>query len=210
MKKKKLLRLLLMLLILAMASLSLIGSSVGKYIRTVSVSGNVSFSAELAKELILRESEALRNPDGSYVLSAGTYVSGNEYVLLPGLNVPKDPHVIISGKTDIPAYLFIEVVDSTPNEAIGYNIRDCWLALGITGKHGGAVYVYAEGGTAKAIADASVASTTSPAYILLNDEMVVGQELKHSDSTSDTLTFYACLGETAMGSTAQDVYKAIP
>jgi len=206
MKKKKLLRLAVMLLILAMAAIALIGSSLGKYVKTFTGEANVIFSAELAEELVLRETEAERQIDGSYALKTGTYTDENEYILLPGLNVPKDPHVVIVGKTDIPAYLFVEVVDGLGNDAISYGVRDCWLEIPGNGKNGGTVYVYSENGAAKAIADASVAS---PVYILQSDTMVVGQELKHSASTSDILRFYACLGETAMGDTPLKVYKAV-
>lgn len=208
MKKKKFLRLLTVVLVLAMAAVALIGSSLGKYVKTFTGEAKVSFSAELADELILRETLAERQTNGGYLLKTGTYSDENEYTLLPGLNVPKDPHVIISGKTDIPAYLFVEVKENFEDNTSGqlsYELGENWLKVSDSGKDGRTVYVYADNGVAKVI-DENIGS--EPIYILKNNAFAVSQKLNHATS-GDVLTFHACLGETAMGDTPFEVYKAV-
>ena len=204
MKRKTFFRLVLLCAIVVILLAAFVGSSLGKYKTTIELSSNVSFSAKLADELILQETIAQKQTDGSYRLVGGS-TTNNQYILLPGVNIPKDPYVEIIGKTDIPASLFIEIVDEIGNEAISYKIKDCWLKLeGATGKNSGEVYVYAEGGSAK-----TISSDISYIDILERNQVVVGQNLKFKNSVSDVLSFYACLGETAMGNSPWEVYKAV-
>ena len=200
MKRKTFFRLVLLFAIVVVLIAAFVGSSLGKYKTTIELSSNVSFSAKLADELILQEHEAVHKTDGSYELNSNKVVTENSYVLIPGLNVPKDPHVVISGKTDIPAFLYVEVIDALGNDAISYNLAECWQKISDSGKYGGEVYVYAPGGTAAEI------TSDLTVNILLNDKIVVGQQLKLNSSASDVLNFYACLHESA-GSTAETVYN---
>jgi len=121
-------------------------------------------------------------------------VQKNEYILIPGLDIPKDPHVVIENKTSIAAYLFVEVVDETANSAIGYSMRGDWLLLdGVIGKKdNGAVYVYAADGANPTPLTRTVGTITL--YLLQNNEIKVSQKLLASE-TNDTLKFYAAMGE---------------
>jgi hypothetical protein len=95
----------------------LISSAIGKYVTTVSVPGKVTFTAKLAGSMVLQEHKAERNADGSYTLTEQIATADengyfNGYDLIPGLDIPKDPHIVITGKTDVKAYLFVEVVEN--------------------------------------------------------------------------------------------------
>ena len=204
---------------------SLIGGAVGKYITTVSVPGKVTFIASLAEEVLLQEHKAIRNPDGSYSLTdeiAAADLNGNSnvYELLPGLDIPKDPHIRVIGKTSIDAYLFVEVVEkgdvALAEKVITYTVdSNYWLKLNdVTGKNGGTVYVHAEDGTAKKLTDAIDSSYTVPILAPLVEKkpetIRVSQKLITTPNTGDDiLSFYATLGEVAMGPDPTEVYKTI-
>lgn len=195
-KKRPLWRVLLLIAAVALIC-ALIGSAVGKYIYTETLSASVTFSAEMAKNVVLQESTANRLPNGSYELIA-PFVKNNTYTLIPGLDVPKDPHIIITEKSPVKAYLFVEVVEDLP-DTIEYTIADGWQLLGNIGKHGGTVYVY------NTQLDENTPET--PIHILAGDMIYVSEDLLES-LTSEAMTFYACLGETAAGDAAS-VYTSI-
>ena len=98
MKKKQVRARLRLLLVLTLLLLTLIGYAVGKYVEDKTIDGRVIFTATLADEVILQERTAQRQDNGSYKLVA-PMCGGNAYVLLPGLDIPKDPHIVIEGKT---------------------------------------------------------------------------------------------------------------
>lgn len=202
------------LLALVLLLSGLIGSAVGKYVQTVTFPGKVTFSAKLADSIVLQEHEAVRQEDGSYTLNGDKTVMGNHYRLLPGLDIPKDPHILIANKTSIPAYLFVEVVNELTDTALVYTVdTEHWLLLGdLGGKNGGRVYVYTDDGKDPTEIDDTF--TKSPVYILKDNQVEVRQGLKHS-TAADNLIFYACMGETAFSSEenlttkAAEVYKRV-
>lgn len=199
-KKRPLWRVLLLIAAVALIC-ALIGSAVGKYIYTETLSASVTFSAEMAKNVVLQESKANRLPDGSYELTA-PFVKNNIYTLIPGLDVPKNPHIIITEKSPVEAYLFVEVVEDLP-DTITYNMTADWTKLDVTGDHGGTVYVYND--------PLDENTTADPIYILEDNLIYVSQNLLGS-LTSEVMTFYACLGETAAGGADADaasVYTSI-
>lgn len=204
----------LLIIVSAVVVLTLIGSAVGKYLRSfVLEDATVTFTAKLAESITLQEHKAKRLPDGSYELDHSTTVTSNEYTLVPGLDVPKDPHIIIEGKTPIDSYLFVEVVDETTNQAISYTMTDAWKKLDIEGKNGGDVYVYTGEGTDPMIVDEAMGANFT-VFLLENDRITVGQKLL-SGTDENTLTFYACMGETAFSQNtdlmekAREVYSAL-
>ena len=100
-----------LILLLSLILVTLVGYVIGKYVDDKALEGRVIFTASLAENVILQEHTAQQQADGSYQLTE-PFVTGNDYVLIPGLDIPKDPHILIEGKTNIPAYLFVEVVDA--------------------------------------------------------------------------------------------------
>lgn len=188
-----------LLIVLSLVLFSLIGFAVGKYITTLNQKNTVTFTAKLAENVILQEHLAVRQTDGGYSLHASEVVTSNAYKLIPGLDVPKDPHIIIQGKTPIPAYLFIEV-ESTLDKPVEYQIDDAnWALLkeDATKK----VYYY------KSVINAPFAETAI--NILKDKEIIVSQHLVHlSDEDKDVLTIRALLIEKVGESTAEQTYSA--
>lgn len=156
MKRNKTRRLLLVAVILL--CFALIGGAFGKYLTRIPVSGKVTFTAKLAEKVTLREHLVSQDKSGRYTLS-NSPTNHNEYLLLPGLDIPKDPWITIEGKTPLKSYLFLEVVEtadvsvsqgSDTDSVITYSLTNNWLKLdNVSGKQGGTVYVYATGGKAK-------------------------------------------------------------
>ena len=202
----------------------LISSAIGKYVTTVSVPGKVTFTAKLAGGMVLQEHKAERNADGSYTLTGQIATADengyfNGYDLIPGLDIPKDPHIVITGKTDVKAYLFVEVVENgdvgLQDKVITYAMTNDWLKLTGTGKNGGTVYVYKGTGTSGKALDHNIGSPwtvqiLAPLAEDNNNHIRVSQKLITTGSTGDDmLTFYASMGEAAMGASPTEVYKTM-
>lgn len=98
--------------------------------------------AVATNDLKLKEHVATQNADGSYTLSDTAYVKegeGNSYVVLPGVNLPKDPTVTVEKSTGT-YYLFVTVEKGSGFQAVGgknaplsYNVADSWQNLTISG-----------------------------------------------------------------------------
>lgn len=168
--------------------------AVAKYIKDVPYTGNVTFKADLVETFTLTETKAVRQTSGSYILS-GEQVTQNSYILMPGVDVPKNPMVKITGKTAVPAYLYVEVCSNLP-DTVTYAIVSHWTDLGITGPHGGDVYVYTSvlDGTVK-ILDGTVKNLTLP--IIDKEILYVSDTLDRG--TTATMTFYGYMAQQVSG-----------
>ena len=180
-----------------------IGSVAAKYIYSTQLTATVTFTAELAEKIELLERKAVStkndaNPTSNYKLTNET-VTANTYELMPGVDIPKDPYVKITKKTPIPAYLYVEVVDTTPvitvdgteKHIISYKMGDDWQEVtGVTGANGGKLYCYKD----------TVLTDTGDMQIYILDGgadavvTVSDSYLAYKDS-DDKLTFYAYLYE---------------
>lgn len=156
---------------------------------------------QLAKTFELDESEATRDDmTGLYNLNPATRVKGNTYEVLPGTTVKKDPTVHITGRTSVPAYLYVEVVSYSNDITYEMNDRG-WQQLKVGGPHKGVVYVYSP--------DSNVLKDGE--YGILDDDVIyVSPEF---DGTSELeLTFYAYMAQSTMGDQARanpgDVFTA--
>lgn len=194
-----------MILVVVLSILA--GSAIGKYIKTEKFTGKLQFNADLAADFKLQESNAVRQNDGSYTLDTSTIVSANSYTLLPGLDIPKDPHVVITDKTAIETFLYVEVVDKTTGDAIIWKMSDQWLLLeGVQGKQDkGAVYVYAADGLTP------TPLTKQPGdnviYLLKDNTIEVSQTLLGANNSGD-LVFYAAMGEVSAVTTGTAMARA--
>ena len=204
MKLKFRTRVVLLILLVALL-IGLISFVDAKYADTISYRGKITFSAKLANNVELRERKIVRKNDGTYETTAETITNGTQsYTLVPGQDVPKDPHIIIEGKTDIPANLYVEIVDTSDTEKgvklIDYSVTDIWerAADQSLNKHGGTVYKY------KGDALTSANTPKDPIGILKGDKVTVSQYVKSHDLTNeqaqDSLTFYVYLIETTSNS----------
>ena len=209
MKKKVRIRLLVVILLLALL-IGMIGLASAKYTKTISINGKITFSARLADSIAVQEHEAVRQADGTYVLHDGstkpgseeTYpneiVNSNAYTLIPGVDIPKDPHIVISGKTKIQACLYLEVLDNTPNQAIEYTLEDYWKETELAPKNldGAKVYVYYDKTNNKNF----VITSDQTINILKNNTITVNQGLVLDGNNNNSLKFSAYLEEkTANG-----------
>lgn len=206
-------RLIPLLILVVLLISGLVGGAVGKYIKTLQFDGTVTFSATLADNMVLQEHQVERKLDGHYeTIDAiiptevdGSTVNTNQYVLLPGQDIPKDPYIEITGKTSIPAYLFVEVVDGTA-DTLTYTMADHWVKLtGVEGKHKGTVYVYGNANTETPIAIKDGSLTVYP--ILEDNKVTVSQELRHGGAPGK-LDFFACMGETAFSENSNGIEQA--
>lgn len=174
-----------------------------KYIYNEGSQVNISINASLGTVAVL-EHEARKNPDGTYTLETGKAPlgagQGNSYILIPGLDVAKDPFVKIDNNSDIPAYLFIVVDTNIPDDSgVTYSLEACWKPLeGYSN-----VYVYSENNEAL-----NVAGKMTNIQILQDDLIYVSQYLKPSGSVY--LNFRACMGQIFKDATPEMVYESIP
>jgi hypothetical protein len=202
-----------------------VGLSQAKYKTEKTMTGKVKFTASLAENLLIQEHRAARNGDGSYTLvyddikdnegnvTVPAVVQAQDYKLMPGVDVPKDPFVTVTGKTSLPGWLFVEVVpgEDFPAE-VTYAVRSAddatddepgyWIDTGLTGENTGKIYVYY-----KQLVTADTQTTVSGGegeedtivltefYILAtndkNNTLTVSQTLKRD--TNAKLDFYAYL-----------------
>lgn len=190
---KKQIRTLTWLLVPLLALILVTGMAVGKYFATISLDGTITFQASLATDVTVQEHIPMRQENGTYILGENTTVEGATYNLIPGLDVPKDPHVVIAGKTAVPAYLYL-VVEDQLIAAVSYELDPCWQHLKDN------VYVYCVDGNAAVI-------TEDPGIIniLQNQTLYVSQTLP-AGASGGSLKFTAVLKEIGPGRTAEEVY----
>ena len=152
-------------------------------------------------EFTLKEHIAAKQTDGSYKLTeeaTNNTTTGNHYDVLPKTDLPKDPYITITGKTNAPAYLYVEVVDGLPS-GMHYAMADCWTKLdGVTGNHNGVIYVYNNG---TPIDDESTGLDNIS--IIKNDTITVSDEPGLTEGQEVSLSFYAYLGQASVGTPAQ-------
>lgn len=198
-------RLLTAIAVLSLMLTYMVGFAYAKYVQTHKSNGSVTITADIGT-IVLQEHEAQKKPDGSYQL-LGVDDDGkcdgithghpveNSYILLPGLDVPKDPHLVIEKPNDLPVYIFIEVVDEHGDDkGIHYEMSNWTELTGVDGPHNGAVYYYN-----------SEITTSQTIYILDNNTVEVSQKLDKSIKDLH-LTFYAYMYQAAAGSDAEQVY----
>ena len=210
-------RVVLLILLVALL-IGLISFADAKYAKKIIHTGSVTISARLAESMELLEHKVERQPDGSYMLDTSKTVDANTYELIPGVDIPKDPFITIKNKTDIGAYLFVEVVGGqnvgTEEDArIRYQMTDDWQLLSdVTGKHNGTVYAYTGGGTVPAVLDSTLTrdceNQTKTIKLLNKDTIEVSQYLITGEPGNDhILTFHVSMKEVAVENLAANVYK---
>lgn len=185
----------------ALAGLILLTALTGayaKYVTERSLTGTLTVQANIGTVKV-QEHKINLQPDGAYTL-LDTIAEGDQIydTVLPGLNVPKDPHVVISGVTaDIPVYVFIKVETDTLPDTMTYELRDDWKPVDDYTD----VYVYSDtNGPVQVTGDRTV-------YILTNNEIVVSQKLLHSNVGDWELSFSACMKQYVSGQSAKQIYE---
>lgn len=182
------------------AAALIIGGLTAKYVHKINLSGSVTFSSGLADVLKLTEHEAVLQPDGSYKLSSEE-VTKNEYKVMPGVDIPKDPRITLAGKSSVRAYMYIEAVDNSP-ETVTYTVTSDWkLLYGVVGANGGSVYVYAKDGEA-AVLDKN--GETQVIDIIDGNKLTVSENY---DGEGFEIKFYGYMAQIADGKNAAEVFS---
>lgn len=169
--------------------------------QTTEVKNTFTSTPTLGK-IDLKEHEATANDKGVYTLGKAE-VTSNSYKVLPGVDLPKDPFITISEKSDVASYLYVEVVDKLgENSGLSYALTDDWTKLeGLTGVNGGAVYVYKD---SMLITDKNAPTTVS---ILKGNVVTVGQDVNVGEDGVD-ITFYGYMAQASAGADAAAAYTA--
>lgn len=195
--KKKLLIALAIVLVVAMSvtgTLAYLTANTGAVTNTFTV-GKVfdEEDSDTHKNFELLEHGITGKP-GEYTLTAEE-VSGNEYTVMPGVNIPKDPFVRVNSPVGVDVYLFVEVVDGTGEQLTVTVDSAKWTKLaGVTGTHGGDVYTLASGRLA-------AGSTLDATHILADDEIAVANA---TIVNPGRVTFYGYLIQAAGFTSAED------
>ena len=186
------------------AVLVLLGSGIrAKYVTSVPLSGTVTIKGELADNVTLTEHEAARQADGSYILTE-TIVAENKYIVMPGVDIPKDPTITIKDKSSVPAYLYVEIVPSslTP-AAVKYEMYtlgvegDVWRRIATTDDTRN-VYVYNKDLTKAPLQNIQI----------LKDNKIIISEKYDPMSAPFSLQFYVYMVQKEGSLTATELFNS--
>ena len=190
MKKKTLTIAIALVLVVALAvgaTWAYLTATSGPVVNTFTAGGAVNQS-----DLELFEHVANQKNDGTYALGDETTTEGNGYVVMPGVNLPKDPTVNVKAASGA-YYLFVEVTKGAKvdGDTLAYTVDGSkWINLNIEGRE---VYAYTADGANPAILNAALSNV---AILEGNTITVSGDEAKIGTLTTDNskLTFkaYAC------------------
>lgn len=191
----------------ALATLILLTALTGvyaKYVMDQALTGQASITAKLG-EITLLEHKAIKQNDGSYTLDANNTVQSNTYsVVIPGLDIPKDPYVQITNKSPIAAYVFLKIeTDNLKENGLTYTLNAHWKpADGYTN-----VYVYSaqSNGDWTPVQVTGDNTGTITISVLDGDQVIVSQKL-NKEATGLELTFSACMKQYVDGQTVAQIY----
>lgn len=213
-EKKRYLPVLLVLLLFAAGSR--IGAVSAKYVTERTLQSQVTFTAKLAEKMVLEEYKVSRTPKGDYEYEkSGTgnhiAVNANSYVLMPGVDVMKDPYIRITNKTPIEAYLFLEIVGLPPEgdgKGVTYQLMDEWkLVEKLTGKNDGKVYVYSQDEDPVKLTDKTLDSLNGISIIKIIKDGKVNVSQKLAKDANLEIKFYAVMAEAVEGKSLAQTYN---
>ena len=191
----------LTVLIIAL-SLVVVGATVAgvvsaKYIKQIRTDGSITVSAKLADSIEVKEHEATRNTDGTYTLGTAE-VTSNSYMLMPGVDIPKDPFVRVTGYTGMPAYLFVKVESTLPDN-VTFALANGWTALP---DNAGVYYRELENSVPAqgALEIPVLAADNSGNTLTVSDKLV-------RPGQAYTLSFTAYIAQKVAGQTAAQAYQ---
>lgn len=215
-KKKVLLSVLALILVCA---LSVTGTLALMKMNTTTPVTNTFIAAgggELAEKLTLTEHLVAPDANGDYFYAnkvgdqynkvdrtQADVVTTNSYTVMPGMTLPKDPTITITGKTEAPAYLYVEVVGAL-NGAYEWEMAEGWTKIeDLEGAQQGTVYYYNT-----ILTGAAGELTSFP--IIKGDVITIPDDLPEALNTQKaTLTFYAYLAQANAGdNTQKGAYEA--
>ena len=167
---------------------------------TFVAAGSGSLFTDATGKIVLNESKAILNEaTGTYTLDTANKVYENEYSVLPGTTVAKDPAITVTGKNNVPAYVYVEIVDAT-GVNITWEIATGWEATGVVGPHGGTVYHL----------PSPIVADLAATAVLKNNQITVADEADLGLNAGKDMTFYGYIAQSVVGNstTAADVFTA--
>ncbi len=174
------------------------GGAYAKYRKTVVMNDNIVVGNRLVEAFTLVEHETVLQ-DGVYQLTDKTTVS-DSLLYIPGAVIPMDPTLTIAGKSDIPALLYVEVIDKNPDGLLHYQLTEDWTLLpDVKGYHDGTVYVYQNG---RALTDSD---DLNEIHLLRDDAVTLGED---AASVVESLQFCGYLLQSDGSSTPDALFTA--
>ena len=218
MKKKTLITALCMVLVCVLSvagTLAFLKESTVKVENTFVADGG----GKLAEAFTIEEQDVEQQEDGSYILKddEGEPVladGGVAYLIAPGRVLPKKAWFNIEGKTTVPAYVYLEVVDTLEEGFYTYAVdSDNWEPLmdgaetpaQVVGPNGGLLYTLKSGMVSAEDED------LDPIGILDDDIVTVSDALEESDFeglSDQALDFYGYLAQASAGDDALGAFNA--
>ena len=189
-----------LLLAAAVVLIPLVGQSRAKFKTQLVVANQVSYQNELAESFQLLDQPVVLQEDGSYLKNEAEDsmpTSGFSYKLIPGITIPAAPYIEIEHKTEIPAYLYFEVV--CPEGAPALLVTEDWEKLETEGKFGGDVYTYKDGALVK---------TEEEDNFMFDTFTVETLDSKPTDFESGEIHVYAYMIRQLENQTASEAFAA--
>ncbi|MGN1017236.1 MAG: hypothetical protein ACI4PB_00285, partial [Oscillospiraceae bacterium] len=146
----------------------------------------------------LVESKANQQADGKYVLNPADKVQANDYVVVPGVDLPKDPTINLKLKANIDAYVFLAVDNNLKGMSV--TIDPAWSAITTyTDEDGVAWDIYAQ----KVVGTTAAQDLT---FNVLKDQIVTVD--KAADDYDGNILFNAYLTQATGFDTALAAWNA--
>lgn len=196
--RRKLSRTLLVVCLVLIVLSVIAGGAYAKYRKTIVMNDNIVVGNRLVEAFTLVEHKTVLQ-DGAYQLTDETTVS-DSLLYIPGAVIPMDPTLTIAGKSDIPALLYVEVIDKNPDGLLHYQLTEDWTLLPeVKGYHDGTVYVYQNG---RALTDSD---NLNEIHLLRDDAVTLGEE---AASAVEPLQFCGYLLQSDGSSTPDALFTA--
>lgn len=160
------------------------------------------------------ENTVTQKEDGTYEANSSTTDSGIEYKILPGQSLPKNASVKITGKTEVAAYLYLEVIDELKTPLSWTLDTDNWAEVknekgaSVKGNNGGNLYVYVNKGTPVLLAKTKE-SADFDVNIIKDQKVSVASGATESDIDAvngKKLSFYSYMAQASAGDTVAEVF----
>lgn len=198
------------LLVLTMLSTWMICGMYARYTtsdtttETAKVSAFGNFTLTENKTVAINDITEMINSNSIYQINNET-VSKNEYkYVVPGVDIPKNPYIVLSEKNETSCMLFVEVkeINFPVDGTITFEMSDNWTKInGTTGKNGGTVYYY------KNIIEPN--KKYDKIEILKENKISVSQYFSEESVNADSfeLDFYGYLIQTNSETDFENLYK---
>lgn len=200
--KKKLATVLAIVLVVALSvagTYAYLTAQTDNVTNTFAVAGLIDDDADFT----LVESKANQQADGKYVLNPADKVQANEYVVVPGVDMPKDPTVKFTLQNGIGAYVYLAVKNDL-GAGLTATIDETWGdSIGTITKDGATWTLYA-----KEIAADAARTYELPA---LQDNVVLSAATVAADAVNPyggEIVFNAYLCQSAGFDSAMDAWTA--